>query len=213
MNPDVCPLCGSTEVRPFCEDKHRRYFRCDECSLVAVSAEFLPSPEEERAHYDLHQNEVDDPHYRRFLSRAFEPIRALREPPAKGLDFGCGPGPALVAMFEEAGYTMSAYDPTYRDDRRVLECSYDFVTSTEVIEHVHDAAATWQLLHSLLESGGHLLVMTKRVLSQEAFACWHYKNDPTHVRFYSEDTFRFVAALYGMTVEFPSADVALFQKP
>jgi hypothetical protein len=52
--------------------------------------------------------------------------------------------------------------------------------------------------------------MTKRVSNQAAFSHWHYKNDPTHVRFYSEQTMHFVAQTFKREVRFVAADVALF---
>jgi hypothetical protein len=54
--------------------------------------------------------------------------------------------------------------------------------------------------------------MTKRVTSQQAFARWHYINDPTHVCFFSEATFRWWAAEQGLTVEFTGNDVVIFRK-
>ena len=36
---------------------------------------------------------------------------------ARGLDFGCGPGPALTLLMEEAGFAkMNLYDPFYFAD-------------------------------------------------------------------------------------------------
>jgi hypothetical protein len=55
-------------------------------------------------------------------------------------------------------------------------------------------------------------VMTKRVLSKTRFDSWHYKNDPTHVCFFSESTFEFLAQKSQLTVEFPTADIAVFRK-
>lgn len=132
--------------------------------------------------------------------------------PATGLDFGCGPGPALARMLEEHGYRMSVYDPFYFTDTSVLSQPYDFITCTEVIEHVYDAESIWRQLFAMLKPAGWLGVMTKRVRNPAAFAQWHYKNDPTHVRFYSESTLAWLAKHYGATLILVDADVALFQK-
>jgi hypothetical protein len=53
--------------------------------------------------------------------------------------------------------------------------------------------------------------MTKLVRDQAAFASWHYKNDPTHVCFYSEETWRWWARQHGASVEIIGADVILLQ--
>ena len=64
----------------------------------------------------------------------------------------------------------------------------------------------------MLPPGGWLGLMTKRVASREAFTGWHYILDPTHVCFFGEASFAWLAAHLGMRVEFPAADVALLQK-
>ena len=64
----------------------------------------------------------------------------------------------------------------------------------------------------LLNSKGVLIVMTKRLISAQRFATWHYKNDITHVSFFSETTFNFLANKYDLLVSYPSADVAVFRR-
>lgn len=209
----MCPLCHGAGSGIFHRDARRDYLQCPHCGLVFVPSGFLLPPHEEKAQYDLHQNHVDDPGYRNFLARVATPLMARVPAPAHGLDFGCGPGPALAAILQENGYRMAVYDPFYHPDVGVLAARYRFITCTEVIEHVHDAAATWAQLFSLLEPGGWLGIMTKRAGSPEAFAGWHYKTDPTHVRFYSEQTLHWIARKFHARLELAGADVALFRKP
>ncbi|SEG48533.1 class I SAM-dependent methyltransferase [Billgrantia desiderata] len=208
----TCPLCACPHSRHFHRDARRDYYRCDNCRLVFVPPEQRLSPEQERAVYDQHQNRPDDPGYRRFLSRLFEPLQHRLAPGASGLDFGAGPGPTLSLMFEEAGHPMAIYDPFYAPDASVLERRYDFITATEVVEHLFAPGRELARLAALLPSGGWLGLMTKRVTGEEAFARWHYILDPTHVCFFSEASFEWLAAQLGMSVEFPGADVALLQK-
>jgi 2-polyprenyl-3-methyl-5-hydroxy-6-metoxy-1,4-benzoquinol methylase len=132
--------------------------------------------------------------------------------PAKGLDFGCGPGPALAAMLSEQGYQMACYDPAYFPDQSLLAQHYDFITSTEVIEHIHQPRPALMLLAQLLRPGGLLVIMTKRVRDAEAFKTWHYKNDPTHVRFYSQATFEYIAHWLEMSLEVVDNDVVILQR-
>lgn len=40
-------------------------------------------------------------------------------------------------MLEEAGHNMALYDIYYHPDTAVLEKQYDFMTATEVIEHLY----------------------------------------------------------------------------
>lgn len=213
MTPhDTCPLCQSPRAFDYHRDANRHYRQCDVCKLVFVPEQFLLSPIEEKKQYDLHRNTIDDLHYRKFLSRLSTPLMQHCPAPASGLDFGCGPGPALAHMLEEQGYRMSVYDPFYFTDKSVLSQQYDFITCTEVIEHVYAAHSVWQQLFTMLAPAGWLGVMTKRVRNPTAFAQWHYKNDPTHVRFYGEQTLLWLATHFGTSLILAGDDVALFQK-
>ena len=68
-------------------------------------------------------------------------------------------------------------------------------------------------LWSLLRPGGWLGVMTKLVRDRDAFARWHYKNDPTHIVFFSITTWRWWAVQAGAALTFIGDDVMLLQKP
>ncbi len=206
-----CPLCAGPGS-DFHRDRRRAYLRCGRCLLVWVPAEFLLLPEQEKAEYDLHRNRPDDPAYRGFLGRLATPLLQRLAPGSSGLEFGCGPGPALAAMLREAGHRLTLYDPFYFPDPGALEDCYDFITATEVVEHLHRPGAELQRLWTLLRPGGTLGIMTKLVRDREAFTTWHYKNDPTHVCFFSRDTWNWWAQGHAATVVFPAADVILLTK-
>lgn len=208
-----CPLCAADDVHPYHRDARRDYLQCRNCDLVFVPPWQRLASVDEKAVYDRHENSPEDPGYRRFLSRLFDPLRDRLAPGDWGLDFGAGPGPTLSVMFEEAGHPMAIYDPFYAPDTRVFACRYDFITATEVVEHLFFPGRELERLACLLNEGGWLGVMTKRVLSREAFARWHYIQDPTHVTFFSEASFRWLARRLGMQVEFPAPDVVLLHDP
>jgi SAM-dependent methyltransferase len=189
-----CPLCSSQEILDFHQDLSREYLRCKNCRLTFVPREYHVSPSSEKAEYDLHENSPNDPGYRKFLGRLFEPMNARVSPGSTGLDFGSGPGPTLSVMFEEAGHNVSIYDPFYAPDEAPLKRQYDFVTASEVVEHFRNPAEDLQRLWSCVKPGGLLGIMTKQVLDQASFANWHYKNDPTHVSFFCLKTFEWLAA-------------------
>lgn len=207
-----CPLCNCENTLEFHRDRRRQYLRCQRCLLVFVPSQFFLSPEQEKAEYDLHQNEVDDPGYRQFLGRLAEPLSQRLAVGACGLDFGCGPGPALAAMLREQGYGVSLYDIFYHPDPGVLNERYDFVCATEVVEHLHCPGRVLEQLWQLLNPGGTLGVMTKLVKDQQAFAGWHYKNDATHVCFFSEQTWQWWAREYSAELERIGADVMLLRR-
>ncbi len=207
-----CPLCGTHAVH--FERAHRRdYYRCPTCALIHVPPDQHLPREAEKAIYDQHDNFVDDPKYRRFLTRVAEPLMAEVPPPARALDFGCGHGPALAAMLEEAGYTARLYDPFYFPDPSPLRERYTIITATEVAEHLKAPSADLGRLWACLEPGGWLGIMTKRQPAPEAFADWHYLRDLSHIAFFHEQTFRWLAARWGAELRLPRGDVALLHKP
>lgn len=183
-------------------DKRREYFKCQECELIFVPEKYFLSPEEEKAEYDLHSNNPNDSEYRKFLSRLFNPMQQYLTRGSCGLDFGSGPGPALSAMFEEAEYPMDIYDRFYAPDNTVFEKTYDFITSTETLEHLHNPAYELKRLWDILKPGGVLGVMTQLVLDKEKFARWRYKDDMTHICFFSVATFRWLTSKWNARLEF-----------
>lgn len=208
-----CPLCHRPGAPLFFEDRRRRYHRCDQCRLVFVPPGQRLGPDAEKAEYDLHRNSPDDAGYRGFLGRLFEPVCQRLGGEGSGLDFGSGPGPTLSIMFEEAGYRMRVYDPFYAPDLSAFEYSYDFITATEVAEHLHYPGRELERLWQCLRPGGLLGIMTKLVIDRNAFVQWHYKNDPTHVCFFSRETFRWVAGKWDASLAFYGSDVILIEKP
>lgn len=211
VSEQSCPLCRWQHTYPLdCEKK--TYYRCRRCRLVFLDARFFLDPGEEKAVYDWHENRPDDAGYRSFLLRSFQEVRQRMPPPAAGLDFGCGPGPALVAMAREAGYTMAAYDKFYADDHDVFRRKYDFITCTEVVEHLADPAAELDRLWTLLKPQGLLVVQTKRVLDDERFQGWFYRRDPTHITFFAQASFEWLAERWGAELTFPQNDVAVLVK-
>jgi len=208
-----CPLCATEQNTPFFTDKRREYVRCDNCALVFVPPVYFLDRDAERAEYDLHENKLDDPGYRQFLARLAQPLLERLSADASGLDFGCGPGPALAQMLRDGGCQVALYDSFYYTDQSVLRQYFDFISATEVVEHLHHPGAQLQQLWQQLNAGGWLGVMTKLVRDAQAFASWHYKNDPTHVSFFSETTWYWWAQRQGASIEILGADVILLQKP
>ena len=207
-----CTLCGQADNPVYHRDKRRVYQRCTRCHLVYVPPHYWLSAEQEKAEYDLHQNHTDDEGYRHFLSRVTAPLQQRITANAQGLDFGCGPGPVLAQMMAEAGWPMQVYDIFYYPKVELLQRRYDFISATEVLEHLHSPATVLPQLWAMLNARGCLAVMTKLVKDQAAFAHWHYKNDPSHICFFSQETFHYLAGLWRAELEFIGNDVMFLTK-
>ncbi|NKB25157.1 MAG: methyltransferase domain-containing protein [Kiritimatiellae bacterium] len=212
QNNPTCPLCKTDRAHDYFSDQTRDYYRCQICQLIFVLPSQFLSANDEKARYDLHNNSSDDPKYRQFLSRTFNRIQTCIPPGSHGLDFGSGPGPTLSVMFEQAGHRMEIYDPYYAKDPSVLQRQYDFITATEVLEHIHNPAADLNRLWTCLKPGAILGIMTKSVFDKNRFSRWHYKDDPTHVCFYSMSTFKWLACQWQADLTIADKDVILIEK-
>jgi SAM-dependent methyltransferase len=209
---NACPLCECSLCSVLCKDSVREYFKCPECFLIFVPSHCFLSAKDELLLYQQHQNDVADPEYRKFLSRVFVPLAEKLSPQSSGLDFGCGPGPALAAMFSEAGHQMRVFDLFFARDMSVFQDTYDFIVSTEVFEHLHEPRNELLRLWSCLKPGGWLGVMTKRCKNESRFCQWFYRIDPSHVIFFSDQTFQWVARLLNAELHILSDDVVLMQR-
>lgn len=210
--PPACPVCEHPGDYLMAVDG-RDYWRCPRCQARFMDPAQWPDRQAEYARYCEHDNRVDDPRYRRFLAKLADPLLQRLAPRRSGLDYGCGPGPALAAMLAEAGHEVALYDPFFYPDPAPLSRRYDFITCTETAEHFHRPAAELERLDGLLRPGGVLGIMTAFQSDDDYFAGWHYRRDPTHVVFYREATLRALAGRFGWSCEIPAKDVALMHKP
>jgi SAM-dependent methyltransferase len=208
----TCPLCLENNLEHYHQDKFRDYWQCLFCHLVFVKPEQYLSVDEEKSIYDKHQNNPDDLGYRKFLNKLLIPLTQNLKNAAQGLDFGSGPGATISVMLEEEGFHVSDYDLFYANKPELLTQTYDFITCTEVIEHLHNPHQELSLLTRLLKQNGHFGIMTKRVLDKNKFSTWHYKNDLTHVCFYSDETFKFIAKHWDYALQIINSDSVILQK-
>jgi len=188
----------------------RTWWDCATCGLVGVDSDDLPDAAEERARYETHENDPDDPGYRAFLDRVALPLIARLDVGMEGLDVGSGPGPTLSRMLTERGFPTRIWDPFFAPDPAPLGRTWDFVTCTETVEHFHQPARDWARLFCLLRPGGWLAVMTEP-LGDTALAEWWYARDPTHVSLYRDETFAWIADRFGAELERPARTVVIYR--
>lgn len=213
MTPDdKCPLCGSGGARPFCSAGKRSYFRCDICGGIFMAELDRLSRNEERARYLRHNNDILDQGYRNFVSPIVRSIAARQEVSDRGLDFGAGPGPVVAAMLRELNFSIALYDPFFHADTSVLKEQYDFIVCSEVMEHFYNPYAEFVTLRGLLGAGGHLFCTTHLYDETIDFRRWYYKDDPTHVFFYTEATIRWIQQNIGFAYSEIDHRLILFER-
>lgn len=208
---DSCPLCSDNKTSLFTRDKHRHYAHCEQCDLIFVPSQYHLNKPEEKALYDHHQNHPNDQGYCDFLTTLVNPLVTLLKPGMCGLDYGSGPGPTLHSLLAKRGFPTSIYDPYYHNNTIKLKSHYDFVTATEVVEHFNKPEQSWQQLISLVKPNGYIGIMTLRHDTVKDFDNWWYKNDRTHVMFYSLKTWQALCGLFNLQLAYYNHRVAIFQ--
>lgn len=207
-----CPLCNNLNTYVYSRDKKREYQQCRNCSTVFVTDQYHLSIENEKKRYDLHTNSKDDNYYSDFLNRIVTPITSFVEKGSHGLDFGSGPGPILKDLFKPFNIKLSEYDLYYNNDKSLLDRNWDFIVTTEVIEHLKEPYKTIKALWDIIKTGGVLGVMTSLLTEDIDFNSWYYKGDPTHITFYSKNSFNWLAKELNATMFFFDKDITILIK-
>lgn len=207
-----CGLCGHNKILEFAHDKKRDwyYYRCQTCDLVFRDPSTFLNPSDEKKRYDEHNNGIENPGYVEFLSPVVKELLPYLNAGDRGLDYGCGPGPILQILFAQEGYPVDNYDPYFfpkQEDKQ-----YDFLTCTEVVEHVYEPRKIFNIFNEKLKTNGLLLVMTSLRPKDEEFLRWYYIQDNTHVSFYSKDCFDWLSAEFGLELIFSRGTITLWRK-
>jgi SAM-dependent methyltransferase len=144
------------------------------------------TPKHEKNRYKAHQNHLDNPGYKEFLSPAIEALKHMKKLGAKGLDYGCGPTEALARLARNEGFQCDTYDPFFFPKKLENLKPLDFILCTEAAEHFFNPQLEFEKIFSLLKPDGCLILMTELHTESTDFESWYYAKDPTHVSFYSE---------------------------
>ena len=204
-----CPLCGSPSFFLLLFRK-TEYLRCSNCLGVFMNPSYRPSPEREKERYEKHNNDIYDQGYMKFVTTLVSLVTDNYQQGCRGLDFGAGTGPVAASMLERRGYEMELYDPYFHNDPDKLTGRYDFIICCEVIEHFYNPAKEFRLLRSLLGKGDSLFCMTCLLLPGTDFASWWYKNDETHVFFYTPESIEWIGTEYSFETAVEGSNMVRF---
>ena len=207
-----CPLCLNKKSLMSIEGPDKRiYTKCNDCQLIFTGKRFHPSVDQERQRYSEHNNGVEYPGYVKFLNQAIEPALPHLSRNMNGLDFGCGPTPALSVLLKRQGYKCDDYDPLFFPE--ITGKVYDYIFATECFEHFFFPGKEIQKIYQMLGPQGFLIIMTETWKMEESFSCWYYACDNTHVSFYHSRTFEFIAERFGfVSYKSNNARVVILQK-
>lgn len=196
-----CPLCRScSSSQKLTDKKGKVYWNCHSCGLLYLDQGQRLDEQKEFEHYQTHNNDVHDPRYQEFVSPIVETINRTFQPSARGLDYGCGPGPVITHLLERKGFDLTLHDPYFLPNEEALQDGqYDFIICSEVAEHFYSPDREFRKLKKLLVSGGMLCVLTSLYSEEKDFNLWYYRQDPTHVVFYTEKTAHWMKEAWGFS--------------
>jgi SAM-dependent methyltransferase len=191
------------------------YELCQSCGYIQLLEDYLPSALNERSRYLLHKNDPQDPGYRAWLvSFVDAALYPYAERGCAVLDFGSGPSPALRGILEERAYGYMAYDPFFAPGGEWRMRSWQAIVVHEVAEHLRFPGAVFAELAGLLEPGGIVALRTRfPPESPEAFLSWRYRQDSTHIGFFSKACLKARGEALGLRLVYEdSEDTLSFKK-
>ncbi len=211
-----CIICHSPNMTKLFERDLQLFYRCPSCGLILRDPASRLDEGKERERYLLHDNTPSNTGYLAYLNRFIEEqiIENISIDDPLILDFGSGPEPVLSDLLKERGYRVSSYDTYFSPDRGYAKNSYDLIVLLEVIEHIADPLAVCEGLSGLLNPGGRMILQTMLVDEKirDTFGSWWYKEDMTHISFYTKESFEILAQQLGLTVVSSGKNVTIFLK-
>lgn len=193
----TCTLCNR-DLRDLHTD---RYYHCDYCGAYNMDSQYRFTEDQEKAHYQCHNNDINDIGYQQFTAPVTNAILAHCTSDMLGLDYGCGKGPVITKQLQNEGYHVDLYDPYFYPDTAYLTKQYDYIFSCEVFEHFYSPANELTKLTNLLKPGGLLVIKTHLFVDQTPFEQWYYIKDETHVFIYTFQTIQYIAKQFSYTIE------------
>lgn len=179
----------------------KQYHYCQNCDCISLDTIYCLSLEKENSLYNNHQNSLKNEGYVQMFENFLDYFWNDLTCKDKSLDFGSGPTPVLSQLLQKRGVQVDCYDKFYQPIKCFENQTYDFITSTEVFEHLDDPLTTLLLLAKHLRPQGIFAIMTLFHQNDQAhFLTWWYRRDPTHITFYTPKTLEVLANQCGLDV-------------
>jgi hypothetical protein len=191
------------------------YYLCPVCGLVFLDPSKRLDAEAERERYLLHKNSLDNAGYRKMLENFIDAaLMPYLRPPQAVLDYGSGPEPSMGVLLRERGYSAFSWDPFFSPIRESRTGPIAAVIMHEVLEHCFSPTFALRDAAAVLSRGGILAVSTRlRPLGPDEFIHWWYREDPTHVSFFTSDCLSLIGRDAGFEVVWEDGkSISVFRK-
>ena len=211
----TCKICQSKTTIIKDLKKDFIYYRCTSCGFVSLDEDYILNSIDEKNKYDEHNNSLANEGYVQmfedFIDLSIEPYK---ENVRSILEFGSGPEPVLATLLERRAFEVDIYDLYYSPKKVYEGKQYDFITSTEVFEHLQKPLEILELLVKHLNDDGFIALMTKFPPEDDKeFLAWWYRRDPTHISFFTPESFDVMAEKVGLKVlKTINKNIVVFQK-
>ncbi len=186
--------------------------------MIFVPPEFHINKKSEIARYREHENSLDSEGYVAMFMDKITLVKNHCPQIKSALDFGCGYEPVLKTLLEREGIETKIYDSNFFPDFPTNK-TFDLVISTETFEHFKDPLDDIKKAVNCVSPSGFLAVMTRFYPLEggrpckEEFSKWYYQRDPTHVVFYTSQTFEWLAENLSLSIILDNGfDFVLLQK-
>ena len=142
----------------------------------------------------LHENSISNKGYITYLNKIIKnTVNPFLNQGSRILDFGCGSEQTWADLLIDEGYTVTSFDPYFDSGKEWMSQNFDAITAIEVFEHLSSPSLELNTLTKCLSPGGYLII--RSMLHNNSwidFSNWWYKDDPTHISFYSKDTINYI---------------------
>ena len=219
----TCAVCTSTNIVFLTALDGFNFKQCNNCEFIFLDP--MPSQAELNEQY-TNKHEEAEPTYDKAGSRLRRAIIKLPRffPYAfrkNTLDLGCGGGfiayvLSLIAR-SSTGVDISENAIAYANNQfkrpkficmnftELLETDnkYDFIYSSEIIEHVSDVSLYMRVLQHLVKKNGHVYITTPDLGHPKVpdnIRDWDVFTPPIHVQFFSKKTVTTLFKAYGFEI-------------
>ncbi len=210
-----CKICQSFTSLIKDVKKELNYYRCSTCGFIYLDDAQRVDETREKKQYDQHNNSLENKGYVQMFEEFIELSIASYLPNIQtALDFGSGPTPIFSELLKRRGLEVDIYDLFYAPQKVYESKSYDLISSTEVFEHLSKPLEVLELLSKHLNPQGYIVLMTKFPPKEDdAFLNWWYRRDPTHISFFTPQSFELMAEKVGLKLlKTINSNIAVFQK-